>query len=157
MPCIRTLLVPVECLLAVLMSYATPRLRAQELVNAQRDLALARQQLWEYRYVSFPRQRRSLDDQIQLAEAEIRVLHGRLKDYRQFLLIGKKYSPVRTAAENYGLELLATQQRLRQLKDDRINLWRISRQTYQLQELDVVRAARRLVAVQRGAAAKSSR
>lgn len=113
-----------------------------ELIDAHRAYQAAKLRMHQYRFVSLPQQRQRLDQQSKLAEAEITVLERRLRDYQPFLRVGD-YSPVRTAAENHQLALLATEQRLRQIKDSRIALLRLSRQQSQLYQLDVLRAATR--------------
>ena len=114
-----------------------------ELVDAHRDYQLARMRWQQYRLVELPRQRRALADQTRLLDAEARVLRRRVRDYRPFLEVGR-YSPARTAAENDRLALVSTEQRLRQLREERINAMRFSGQQAQLYELDVLRAALRL-------------
>ena len=102
-----------------------------ELIQAHLEYQQAKLRRHEYRFVSLPRQRRQLDNQIRLAEAEIAVLKRRLRDYRPFLRVGE-YSPVRTAAESHQLSLIAAEQRLEQLKNDRIGLDRLTRQRNEL-------------------------
>lgn len=111
-----------------------------ELVEAHyaHQLALAR---WrQFRYRDMHRERRLLDDEVQLSRAEIRVLQRRLRDYQPFLQVGR-HSPARTAAENDQLALLYTQQALRQQEDARLDQIRERRQTVQLLELEVLHAA----------------
>jgi len=114
-----------------------------ELVEAHHAYQLAQLRLQQYRFVELPRERRLLDDQVRLAESEIRVLKSRVRDHRPFLQVGQ-YSPVRILAENDRLALQATQQLLRQVKDERINLMRYSHQNSQLYQLDVLRTVARV-------------
>lgn len=114
-----------------------------ELVEAQYALQLARAQVRDYQFVTLPATRRALDEQIELAEVEIAVLSGRLRDYRPFLRVGE-YSPVRTAAESHYLALVAAEGRLRQLQDAKIDLMRSSRQQYTLYNLQVLHARTRV-------------
>lgn len=120
-----------------------------ELVEAHMAYKLAQVRVRNYQHVVLPTARRALDEQIRLAHLEINILRGRLRDYRPFLRIGE-YSPVRTAAESHLLSLAAAEQRLRQLKDDRIALMRSTRQQYDMYNLEIVRAAARLAEVRQG-------
>ncbi len=149
-------------LLTVVLLNITSDLRAQEeaavqpivtpeLVEAHHALLSARMQAQRYQFVTLPHERRSLDEQIKFASAEIKVLKRRLRDYRPFLRVGE-YSPVRTAAESHRLALLAAEQRLRVLKDERIALMRLSRQQHQLNNLEVLHAAARLAALRNATA-----
>jgi len=117
-----------------------------ELVEAHHAFQLAQLRWQKYRFVELPRQRQLLDDQVRLAESEVRVLRRRLRDYRPFLQVGR-YSPVRTAAENNRLSLQAVEQNARQLKNEQINLMRYSWQNSQLYQLDVLRTAARVRAI----------
>jgi len=119
---------------------AQPILVTHELAEAYRGYQLAQLRWQQYRFVDLPRQRQQLDGQVRLLEAEIQVLRRRARDYRPFLQVGR-YSPVRTAAENDRLSLLATEQALRFARDEQTNLMRYSRQTAQWFQLEVLRAA----------------
>ncbi len=127
---------------------AVGQLASLDLIDAHREYQAAKLRMLEYRFVTLPQQRRLLDQQAKLAEAEIAMLRGRIRDYQPFLRVGE-YSPVRTAAENHQLALLAAEQQLRQTKDDRRALSRLRRQQGQLYQLDVLRAATRLALAQR--------
>ncbi len=122
---------------------AAPIVITPELVKAHHAYQLARLRWQQYRFVELPRQRQLLDNEVRLNESEIHVLRRRLRDYRPFLQVGR-YSPVRTAAENDRLALQATEQQLRLLKNERINLMRYSRQNGELYQLDVLRTAQRV-------------
>ncbi len=117
-----------------------------ELVAAHRAVVEAKLRWQQYRFATLPQQRRQLDATVRSSEAEIQILHRRLKDYRPFLQTGR-YSPVRTAAESYRLTLLASEQKLAQLKEQRIALMRYSRQNSQLYQLDILQATARLTAI----------
>lgn len=114
-----------------------------ELIEAQYALQLAQAKVRDYQFVELPAMRRELDNQVELAETEIAILSGRLRDYRPFLRVGE-YSPVRTAAESHYLALRAAEQRLEQLKDARIALVRNTRQQFTLYNLEVLHAATRV-------------
>ena len=129
--------------LPVVVTPKLPVVVTPELIEAHHAYQLAQLRWQQYRFVELPRQRRFLDDQVRLSESAIRVLERRLRDYRPLLLAGR-YSPVRTAAENDRLTLQSTKQALRQLKTERINLMRYSRQNAQLYRLDVLRHAARV-------------
>jgi len=119
-----------------------------ELIQAHQEYRLAKLRRHEYRFVTLPQLRRELDNQIKYTEAEIAVLHRRLRDYRSFLQVGR-FSPVDTAAENHQLALIAAEQRLGQLKNERVGLFRLTRQYNQLYQLDVLQAATRLAVARR--------
>ncbi len=140
-PLTETLVSAEESVTGVLIERPAPRQTTLSvaLLEAYREYQQAKLQMHEYRFVTLPQQRRQLDDQIKLTEAERAVLHRRLRDYRPFLQVGR-YSPVRTAAESHYLALIAAEQRLRQLKDERVALLRLSRQRSQLLRLDLLRA-----------------
>ncbi len=114
-----------------------------EIIEAHHAYQLALLRWQQYRFVELPRQRQMLDGQARLFDTEISVLKRRQRDYRPFLLAGR-YSPVRTDAENNRLALQVTEQRLKLLKNEQINLMRYSRQNAQLYQLDVLRAAARV-------------
>ena len=120
-----------------------------ELVEAHMAYKAAQARVRNYQHIVLPNARRGLDEQIRLTQTEINILRGRLRDYRRFLRVGE-YSPVRTAAESHLLALVAAEQRLRQLQDDRIALMRTTRQQFDQQNLEIVRAAARLAEVRRG-------
>ncbi|MCA9232224.1 MAG: hypothetical protein KDA57_16370 [Planctomycetales bacterium] len=114
-----------------------------ELIEAHQQYQLAKLRQHEYRFVTLPRVRRQLDDQIKATAAEIAVFQRRLRDYRPFLQVGHN-SPVRTAVESHYLALVGAQQRLTQLRDERSGLNRLTRQNNQLYQLEVLKAATRL-------------
>jgi len=115
-----------------------------EYLAAYQSYQSAHDKLLLYRFVDLPRQRRALDDQIRLTEIEVSVLARRVASYQPFLRVKQGYSPVRTAAESYYLELIATEQQLRQLRDDRIALMRLSREQSRHHAAQAIRAARRM-------------
>jgi len=119
-----------------------------ELIQAHQEYQLAKLRRQEYRFVTLPRQRRNLDNQIRFAKAEIVVMQRRLRDFRPFLRVGD-YSAVRTAAEEHRLGLLVAEQRLQQLKGERLGLMRLTRQQNQLYQLEVLHAATRLALARR--------
>jgi hypothetical protein len=125
-----------------------------KLVEAQYALQLARAQVRDYQFVTLPATRRALDDQVELAQTEIDILAGRLRDYRPFLRVGE-YSPVRTAAESHYLAYVAAQQRLEQLQVARIDLMRSTRQQYTLYNLQVLHAMARVAELQNELAANA--
>ncbi len=127
---------------------ATPIEITPELIEAHYAYQVALLRLQQYRFVQLPRQRQMLAGQSRLLDSEISILKRRQRDYRPSLRAGR-HSPVRTDAENNRLVLQATEQQLKLLKNDRINLMRYSRQNAQLYQLDVLRTAahvRQLVA-----------
>lgn len=127
-----------------------------ELVEAHIAYKAAQARVRNYQHVALPQARRGLNEQIRLAETEIAILNRRLRDYRRFLRVGE-YSPVRTAAESHLLALRAAEGRLRLLKDDRIALMRTTRQQYDFQNLEIVRAAAHYAQVRRQLADEAAR
>ena len=123
-----------------------------DLIAAHREYQLAKLRMHEYRFVTLPRQRRFLDDQMEATRAEIALLHRRLRDYRPFLQVGQ-YSPVRTAAESHHLALIAAKQRLRQLEDERIAQLRLGRQQKEIYRLEVLQAAVRMALARKAVSA----
>lgn len=120
-----------------------------ELVDAHIAFKAAQTRVRNYQHVVLPTARRRLNEQIRLTATEVDVLRGRLRDYRPFLRVGE-YSPVRTAAESHLLALVDAEQRLAQLRDDRIALMRTTRQQYDFYNLEIVRAAAHYAQVRRG-------
>ena len=125
---------------------------APKLVEAYYALQSARLKVHEYQFVTLPATRRALDQEQRLAQAEIQILKSRLRDYRPFLRVGE-YSPVRTAAESHRISLWAAEERLRQLRDERIALMRSRRQQSRLYNLEVLHAAAQLAEIRREQAA----
>lgn len=114
-----------------------------ELVEAHQAYQLAQMRWQQYRFVDLPRQRQLLNDQLRFGEEQLKVLRRRNRDYRPFLRVGE-YSPVRTAAEDNRLALLAVEQDVRRLRLERINLMRFSRHDARQYQLDVLRTAARV-------------
>jgi len=119
-----------------------------DLVDAMVEWETARQQLIEYRQITLPSKRRALDDAIRQAEAELRIVNRRIRDYRPFLRVGD-YSAVRLDAEYADMGRMEIEQELRELREARIHLMRFSHQTDQLYQLELLRAALRVRAAQR--------
>ena len=120
----------------------TPEITS-EIIEAHHAYQLALLRWQQYRFVELPRQRQMLDGQSRLLDSEISILKRRQRDYRPSLRAGR-HSPLLTDAENNRLVLQVTEQRLKLLKNEQINLMRYSRQNAQLYQLDVLRAAARV-------------
>ncbi len=120
----------------------TPKL-TPELIEAYHAYQLAQLRWQQYRFVELPRQRQLLDGQVRLLDSELSILKSRQGNYRPFLQVGRN-SLVRTVAENSRLMLLATEQEMQLLKDERINFMRYSRQNAHLYQLEVLRTAARV-------------
>jgi hypothetical protein len=118
-------------------------LLTQELVDAYREYAIARQQLIRYRQVILPMKRQAAADAVEQTRLEIAVLNRRLRDYDPVLRLGE-FTPVQTAAENDLMTRNLAVQRLRQLQDDDMALMRFSGETEELYQYDVLRAALRV-------------
>jgi hypothetical protein len=88
-------------------------------------VAAATIDLAAYRYIydEFPRQMRSLQNHIALAEAEVAVAYDRFEGYRPFRSFGR-YAATYTADQAAQLHLLALAQQLECLRDEEATLWR---------------------------------
>ena len=135
-------------LFASVMAAMTSGAAAHEPTLGEAQLALRKAQLrlYQCRYVDYPRERRALDDAIRLTKAEAAVLDRRIEDYRPFRTVGR-YSPTVTAEQNARLNRLAAGQELRQLKDERSNLWRVYAARCQVLELKVLQAAQKVASL----------
>ena len=123
---------------------AAPTVVSQdEWINAIQALRQSRLRLNQQRFVRQPLQRRFLEDDIQLLEAEIAVLATRVENYRPMRSFGE-LSPSYTAELNDRLALLAAQQDLARLRDQRSAVLRLQREEIALQKFDVLRDAVRL-------------
>ena len=79
--------------------------------------------LHQYFYVDFPRQLQQLENETQLAEAELALIARRVESYRPFRSFGR-YAATYTADQSWQIALLAAQQRLECLRNDQADLWR---------------------------------
>ncbi len=96
---------------------AAPATRAVAAIDA-RTLALH-----QYFYVDFPRQLQSLENETQLAEAELALIARRVDSYRPFRSFGR-YAATYTADQSWQMAWRAAQQRLECLRNDQADLWR---------------------------------
>jgi hypothetical protein len=96
---------------------AAPATRGVAAIDA-RTLALH-----QYFYVDFPRQLQQLENETQLAEAELALIVRRVESYRPFRSFGR-YAATYTADQSWQIALLAAQQRLECLRNDQADLWR---------------------------------
>ncbi len=96
---------------------AAPATRAVAAIDA-RTLALH-----QYFYVDFPRQLQSLENETQLAEAELALIARRVDSYRPFRSFGR-YAATYTADQSWQIAWRAAQQRLECLRNDQADLWR---------------------------------
>jgi hypothetical protein len=80
-------------------------------------------QLQQYFYVDFPRQIQWLDNQTQLAEAELTLIARRENGYRPFRSF-HQYAATYTVDQQWQLALLAAQQRVQCLQNAQADLWR---------------------------------
>lgn len=79
--------------------------------------------LHQYFYVDFPRQLQTLENETQLAEAELALIARRVESYRPFRSFGH-YAATYTVDQSWQVALLAAQQRLQCLRNDQADLWR---------------------------------
>jgi hypothetical protein len=77
----------------------------------------------EYFYIDFPRQLQLLQNEKQLAEAELDLIARRVESYRPFRSFGR-YAATHTVDQSWQIALLAAQQRLECLRNDEADLWR---------------------------------
>jgi hypothetical protein len=87
------------------------------------SLTLTQLQLQQYFYVDFPRQLQWLDNQTQLAEAELTLIARRVNGYRPFRSF-HQYAATYTVDQEWQIALLAAQQRVECLRNARSDLWR---------------------------------
>jgi hypothetical protein len=79
--------------------------------------------LYQYFYIDFPRQLQLLQNEKQLAEAELDLIARRVESYRPFRSFGR-YAATYTVDQSWQIALLAAQQRLECLRNDEADLWR---------------------------------
>ncbi|MEQ8209743.1 MAG: hypothetical protein RH917_07910 [Lacipirellulaceae bacterium] len=101
----------------------SPAVTRQQAVAAIRN---AEQQLHRFRYIQYPRLVKQLDAAIRLAEAELAVSIDRVENYRPFRTFNQ-YSPAYFAEQTWRLRTLAAQQRLKELREERLDLSRYQR------------------------------
>ena len=126
-----------------------------EMIDAYRDLQVARLRMQKYRFVELPILRRQLDDEIRLVERRNFDLRGRVRDYRPIENLGR-FSAIRQDMEDVQLAVLANESLLRRLKDERIGLMRTTRHSLELYQMDILRAAARVAQIRREAAVKAA-
>ena len=76
----------------------------------------------QYFYIDFPRQLQTLENETQLAEAELALIARRVASYRPFRSFGR-YAATYTVDQSWQVALLAAQHRLECLRNDRADLW----------------------------------
>ena len=112
-------------------------------MSARRELELAKTELRHYWQVEYPRQRRHLNAQIDLTEAEIRDYQERLRAYRPF----DRYStggPFLVTLQDLRMCLLDAELRLRDLWAERNALVRFHSDDWRFLELKVHEARLRV-------------
>ena len=77
----------------------------------------------QYFYNDFPRQLAALQNEKQLAEAELALIARRVESYRPFRSFGR-YAATYTVDQSWQIALLAAEQRLECLRNDEADLWR---------------------------------
>jgi hypothetical protein len=114
----------------------------------RRELESANLELRHYLHVEYPRQRRHLDAQIQLTEAEVRGLESRLREYRPF----NKFStgnPLSVTIQYTQICLLDAELRLADLRAERNHLIRFRSDQWRALELRAVDLRLRLAELER--------
>jgi hypothetical protein len=86
-------------------------------------MTFAQLQLQQYFYVDFPRQLQLVDNQTQLAEAELALIARRVDGYRPFRSF-HQYAATYTVDQQWQLALLAAEQRVQCLQNAQADLWR---------------------------------
>ena len=79
--------------------------------------------LHQYFYIDFPRQLEALQNEKQLAEAELNLIARRVESYRPFRSFGR-YAATYTVDHSWQIALLAAEQRLECIRNDEADLWR---------------------------------
>lgn len=119
-----------------------------ERAAVRRELEAAKLELRHYAQVEYPRQRRHLDAQIQLTEAEVRTLRDRLRAYRPF----DKFSTggaLSFTIQELRICLLDADLRLDDLRAERNHLIRFHSDQWRLLELRAFEARARLAELER--------
>jgi hypothetical protein len=121
---------------------------AGERAALRRELESANLELRHYLQVEFPRMRRQLDAQIQLTEAEVRVLQARLREYRPF----NKFStgnPLSVTIQHTQMCLLDAELRLADLRAERNNMIRFRSDQWRVLEMRAFDVRMRLAELER--------
>jgi hypothetical protein len=122
---------------------------SNERAAARRDLEIAKLELRHYLQVEYPRQKRHLDAQIQLTEAEVRALRDRLREYRpfdRFSTGGALFVTIQDAR----MCLLDAELRLDDLRAERNHLIRFHSDQWRLLEIRAYEARARVAELERG-------
>jgi hypothetical protein len=77
----------------------------------------------QYFYVDFPRRLQMLENEIQLAEAELALIARRVESYRPFRSFGR-YAATYTADQSWQIAWVAAKHRVECLRNDQADLWR---------------------------------
>jgi hypothetical protein len=117
---------------------------------ARRALEKAKIELRLYEQVEYPRERRRLDAEIRLTEAEIAIFRQRVRDCRPF----DRFSTggaVTGPLQDLKLSVLEAELRLNDLRAERNALIRFHSDQYRLLELDVYEARVRVAELEHAA------
>jgi hypothetical protein len=118
-------------------------------LSARRALEIANYELRQYLQVEYPRERRHLDAEIKLTEAEVQAYQERLREWAPF----DKFStgrPLIVSIQNMRLCLLEAELRLKDLRAERNNLIRFHSDRWRLLELRAYDARSRIAELERG-------
>jgi hypothetical protein len=121
---------------------------AAERTAIRRDLEVINLELRHFLQVEHPRQRRHLDAQIQLTEAEVRSLQNRLREYRPFARFSTG-NPLNVTIQHTEICLLDAELRLADLRAERNNLIRFRSDQWRVLELQAFELRMRLAELER--------
>jgi hypothetical protein len=121
---------------------------AAERATLRRELESAKLDLRHYLQVEYPRQRRHLDAQIQLTEAEVRALKDRLRGYRPFSKFPTG-NALMVTVQHAQMCLLDAELRLADLRAERNNLIRFHSDEWRVLEMRAFDVRMRLAELER--------
>lgn len=119
-----------------------------ERAAARRELESAKLELRHYLQVEYPRQRRHLDAQIQLTQAEVQAYQERLREYRPF----NKFSTGQAlfvTIQDTRICLMDAELRLNDLRAERNNLIRFHSDQWRMLEIRAFQIRARLAELER--------
>jgi hypothetical protein len=144
------------CLTFVALCSIAVSTRADELfsyeaarMSARHDLEIAKTELRHYWLVEYPRQRRMLNAQIELTQAEIDDYKERLRGYRPFDRFSRG-RPLNYAIQHTEMCLREAELRLRHLWAERNALVRFHSDTWRLLEMQAHEARVRVAELEAG-------
>lgn len=137
------------CCAAPLIALAAPDPLEVARAQARQSLELANLELRLYQQVEYPRERRHLDAQIKLVEAEVDAYQEQFRVYRPF----DRFStgrPLLVSIQDLRLCLLEAELRLEDLRAERNALVRFHSDEWRLREIKVQQARFRVAELEGG-------